>query len=186
MEFCCGGTLQNKLEKSNPSDLPLSLIWQWSFEIIRGLCYLHENGVLHRDLKSENILLDKNNTAKLADLGVAQVDSLLEDKEAKVVEIGLQDQRFISPENLENPTLSSQFTDIFAIGLIFWQMMSGGKIPRHPNEMTTQEKEFWKKELLITREKSFPTIVQMNLKNLSKIVGRQIQMKDQMPKRYRH
>jgi len=91
MEFCDGGTVQ-------------------------GLCYLHENGILHRDLKCENILLDKNNTAKLADLGVSQVDSLLEDKEAKVVEIGLQDQRFISPENLLNPTLSSQSTDIFSMG----------------------------------------------------------------------
>jgi len=65
--------------------------------------------------------MDKINCAKLADFGVAQVDALLQDNEAKVVETDLQDQHFIAPENLENPTLNTQYTDIFAMGLIFWQ-----------------------------------------------------------------
>ena len=80
MEFCEGGTMQGALKKEN---VPWSQRWQWALQISEALAYLHQEGVLHRDLKAENILLDKNGKAKLADLGVAQVDALLQDQEAR-------------------------------------------------------------------------------------------------------
>ena len=95
MEFCEGGTLESALKKKNPT---WEMRWQWALEMSQGLSYLHHEGVLHRDLKAENILLDQAGCAKLADLGVAQVDALLADKDIKAVEQGLQDSRFISPE----------------------------------------------------------------------------------------
>uniref|UniRef100_A0A6B2LXJ2 Protein kinase domain-containing protein n=1 Tax=Arcella intermedia TaxID=1963864 RepID=A0A6B2LXJ2_9EUKA len=55
--------------------------WQWALEITEGLNYLHEIGMLHRDLKCDNILLDGLGRAKLGDLGVSQVDSLFQKNE---------------------------------------------------------------------------------------------------------
>ena len=139
MEFCEGGTLQSVLEKEQLSWLHR---WQWALEITRGLAYLHGQGVLHRDLKAENILLDHYGRAKLADLGVAQVDALLQDKEAHVVEIGLQDSKFIAPERLANPTVSNKKTDIYALGLVFWQLVTG-KVPRRLQMLSEAEKQVW-------------------------------------------
>jgi mitogen-activated protein kinase kinase kinase len=131
LELCEGGSLQRALEKGG---IPDSRLWQWMREIADALAYLHGQGMLHRDLKAENVLIDRHGRAKLADLGVAQVDALLEDTEAKAVDMGLQDVAFIAPENLANVKegslrQSSKATDIYALGLVFWQMISGGQAP---------------------------------------------------------
>ncbi len=126
LEYCEGGSLQKMLSQ-NP---PWSLRWQWALEVSQGLAYLHHQGILHRDLKAENILLDGQKRARLADLGVAQVDALLQRKEAYVVAEGLQDLNFIAPEQVENRTLSTAATDIYALGIVFWQIVTGKK-PRN-------------------------------------------------------
>jgi len=59
---------------------------QWVVQIAEALAYLHKEGLLHRDLKAGNILLDSQGKAKLADLGVSQVDEFLQEHEAKIVQ----------------------------------------------------------------------------------------------------
>jgi len=145
MEFCEGGTLQSKLEKDN---VPYSVRWQWALELAEGLAYLHDQGILHRDLKAENVLLDKNGRAKLADLGVAQVDALVQDTEAYVVAKGMHDLHFIAPENFtvegqpDNRRISTKATDIYALGLVFWQIASKGQIPRKERELSFEERTY--------------------------------------------
>jgi len=145
MEFCEGGTLQSKLEKDN---VPYSVRWQWALELAEGLAYLHDQGILHRDLKAENVLLDKNGRAKLADLGVAQVDALVQSTEAHVVAKGMHDLHFIAPENFtvegqpDNRRISTKATDIYALGLVFWQIASKGEIPRKERELSFEERTY--------------------------------------------
>jgi WD40 repeat protein/serine/threonine protein kinase len=146
MEFCEGGTLQKTLERG---EVPWSKRWQWALQITEALAYLHSEGVLHRDLKAENILLDRHGKAKLADLGVAQVDALLQEREAKVVEKGIQDKRFIAPENMSNQTVSTKATDVYALGLVFWQIVTG----KEPAELTEFSYRYaWREGRHIQRE----------------------------------
>lgn len=68
MEYCSLGTLNKRL--ANPVDIKLKL--KWMEQLTTALTYLHSNNIVHRDLKTDNILLSDNDCVKLADFGVAR------------------------------------------------------------------------------------------------------------------
>lgn len=120
MEFCAGGTLQGVV--STKENTLLENL-KWGLQISKGLSYLHHSGILHRDLKAENVLIDSLGRAKLADLGVSQVDALLDDQEAKAVEMGLQDYRFCAPETVRQIYKKGRYPKKIFVGLTLfkWQ-----------------------------------------------------------------
>lgn len=81
MEFCNRGDLQNLLKKAkekNVAGLKESVVWNIGLQVISGLYYLHKKHILHRDLKSANVFLMKNENnpnylVKIGDLGVAKL-----------------------------------------------------------------------------------------------------------------
>jgi NIMA (never in mitosis gene a)-related kinase len=81
MEFCNRGDLQNLLRKAkekNVTGLKEPVIWNICLQVISGLNYLHKKHILHRDLKSANVFLMKdesnpNYLVKIGDLGVARL-----------------------------------------------------------------------------------------------------------------
>ncbi|EMG50749.1 sepH Cytokinesis protein sepH [Candida maltosa Xu316] len=70
LEYCEGGSLR-QLYKRLKKGLPESQIINYVRQILQGLNYLHEQGVVHRDVKAANVLLTENDHVKLADFGVA-------------------------------------------------------------------------------------------------------------------
>ena len=70
MEYCAGGSLRNVLELMGPlSEERVLVIGR---QVLEGLGYLHGQGVVHRDVKAANLLLDMHGRVKLGDFGVAQ------------------------------------------------------------------------------------------------------------------
>ena len=68
MEFMAGGGLDGLIDRE---DLTEARIAELSRDILAGLAYLHRRNIVHRDMKSDNVLLTADGRAKLADFGVA-------------------------------------------------------------------------------------------------------------------
>jgi NIMA (never in mitosis gene a)-related kinase len=75
MEYADDGDLENKIQKhiKNKTNFSENEIWSYLIQMIQGLKALHDNRIMHRDLKSANVFLLKNGTLKLGDLNVSKV-----------------------------------------------------------------------------------------------------------------
>lgn len=88
-------------------------------QFIDGLEYLHKKGMSHRDLKTENILLDSHYNLKIADFGYASAKSTNE------TQVGTED--YMAPEILLGKKYNGQVADIFGAGLILFMMVAQSK-----------------------------------------------------------
>ncbi|KAK2971098.1 hypothetical protein RJ640_005245, partial [Escallonia rubra] len=75
VEYLPGGALKSYLIKNRRKKLAFKVVVQMALDLARGLSYLHSQKIVHRDVKTENMLLDKTRTIKIADFGVARVEA---------------------------------------------------------------------------------------------------------------
>lgn len=99
--------------------------------VARGLHYLHNQGVLHRDLKSANVLIDDTWSAKLADFGLSKI------KSASIMTIKKRSNaiQWMAPESLTRRPVYTEKSDIYSYGVILWEIMTG----KRPYEGLTEE-----------------------------------------------
>ena len=93
-------------------------------QIARGLQAIHRLEMVHRDLRPENIMIDRAGTAKLIDLGSVRVAGLIEPTVTDVGEPVLGLVQYVAPECLLGETASEQ-SDLFSLGVIAYQMLCG-------------------------------------------------------------
>lgn len=101
----------------------------WGIELAKGMDEIHNTGIIHRDIKSQNIMIDSNNQIKIVDFGIA-IDETTEDLTKTNVVIG--SPHYIAPELVEqkDPSVAS---DIYAFGIILYEMIAG-KVPFSGND----------------------------------------------------
>ncbi|MBI4865134.1 MAG: protein kinase [Candidatus Riflebacteria bacterium] len=111
------------LDKEPPG---LSRIMDVAGDIAAGLAHIHENGILHRDLKPGNILLDRAGTAKIIDLGLAR---RLRAGETCLTQEGqmVGTLCYMPPEQLLGEPVDAR-CDIYAFGLILYELLVGGHV----------------------------------------------------------
>ena len=119
MEYCDDGDLQTKINnmKRNKQRFEENSIWNYFIQIISGLKSLHDKKIIHRDLKSANIFLIKeNNQCKIGDLNVSKV---MKEKFLQSPQIGTP--TYSSPEIWKNQPYSYT-TDLWSVGCIIYEM----------------------------------------------------------------
>ena len=112
-------------------------------EICDALQYAHDQGIVHRDIKPENILLDRRGRVKVADFGLAKLiggedESVIggSDKASPALtEVGkvMGTPQYMAPEQVEHPAAVDHRADIYALGVVLYQMLTG-ELPGKPLE----------------------------------------------------
>ncbi|KAG2251606.1 hypothetical protein Bca52824_081742 [Brassica carinata] len=96
VEYVSGGTLKHYLIRNRRKKLAFKVVIKLALDLSRGLSYLHSEKIVHRDVKTENVLLDVQSNLKIADFGVARVEALNpKDMTGETGTLG-----YMAPENL--------------------------------------------------------------------------------------
>ncbi len=122
LEFVEGGNLRELLKEH--TILPPAVASAIVVEILTGLHAAHEKGIIHRDLKLENILLSERGEVKIADFGLAMVrESPRLTLDGDVV----GSPNYMAPEQVTGQEVTPR-TDLFALGLMLFEMLTGIKL----------------------------------------------------------
>ncbi|MBT3225844.1 MAG: serine/threonine protein kinase [Deltaproteobacteria bacterium] len=125
MEFVDGITLENLIQKKRYfSNQAAILIFT---EICSALKYAHDQMVIHRDIKPANILISKEGVVKLVDFGVST--SLDNNSEEGLTKVGMTigTPSYLAPEQIANAKNRDKRTDIYSMGVMFYEMVVGKK-----------------------------------------------------------
>ena len=130
MDYVPGGTLSDRIKAQGR--IPVDEAVKITMQIAAGLDVAHKNGLVHRDVKPDNIMFDADGTPKLADLGVAKFD---DDRKTMVTMTGMVigTPAYMSPEQLMDSHRIDARADIYSLGVVLYEMLAGTR----PNSNST-------------------------------------------------
>ncbi|KAL1733487.1 hypothetical protein EV714DRAFT_204640 [Schizophyllum commune] len=117
LEFCENGSLHNIIKRFGK--FPENLVAVYIAQVLEGLVYLHEQGVIHRDIKGANLLTNKDGTVKLADFGVASTATSTANNDAVV-----GSPYWMAPEVIEQSGATTA-SDIWSVGCVVIELLEG-------------------------------------------------------------
>jgi serine/threonine protein kinase len=121
MEFVDGETLNQRLRREGRLTEALGL--HIGREVAKGLEHAHSRGILHRDVKPENIMLAKSGGVKLADLGLAKFNEDSQRITAEGIAVGTP--HYISPEQARALKETDHRTDLYSLGATLFHVLTG-------------------------------------------------------------
>ncbi len=146
-EFVEGENLKELIGRSGP--LPLRRAVEIAVAVADGLAFAHERGLVHRDVKPQNVLLSPSGAVKVTDFGIAR--SLEVDRGVTQTGTVVGTGEYLSPEQANGGAVSPA-TDVYSLGVVLWEMLAG-RVPfegdnfvavamRHVNEIAPDVRDF--------------------------------------------
>jgi serine/threonine protein kinase len=129
IEYVDGDTLAEWIRERRCADLRVAL--DLAIQFCCGMAYAHSKGLIHRDIKPDNILLSEDGTLKVTDFGLARkviIDGSGELIQKVGIDLGGMTPQYASPEQFIDVTNVGFESDIFSFGLCLWEMICGIKI----------------------------------------------------------
>lgn len=124
MEYVDGVTLRTLIDSK---ELGAEEAQRIVVEVCHALQFAHEEGIVHRDVKPSNILIDKKGRVKIADFGLAKL--AVKDNEERLprgqTTMVLGTPHYMAPEQIEKPATVDHRADIYALGVVFYEMLTG-------------------------------------------------------------
>src|SRR3982751_1971401 len=118
-EYVEGETLKERIRRFGRLEVPESLAY--AIEIARALSAAHDRGIVHRDVKPQNVLVDEEGSAKVTDFGIARTldqEGLTADGRV----LGTTD--YVSPEQALGHAVTGQ-SDLYSLGIVLFEMLTG-------------------------------------------------------------
>ena len=123
MEYIDGITLKNYMERKGALSVKETI--SYSIQILRALEHAHLGGVIHRDIKPQNIMLLKNGQIKVTDFGIAKLPDA---KTLTATDKAIGTVYYISPEQAAGEKGIDRRTDLYSVGVMMYEMLTG-KLP---------------------------------------------------------
>jgi eukaryotic-like serine/threonine-protein kinase len=160
MEFVDGANLKSIAEnlKKQNRGIPVEIATFIAIEICKGLAYAHEARdsntgaplhIVHRDMSPPNVLITKYGEVKIVDFGLAKASSQLEKSEPGIIKGKFS---YLSPEAALGQEVDPR-TDIFAVGIILWELLAGQRLFLGDTDFQTVKK---------VQQAQIPGVVQYN------------------------
>lgn len=119
MEYIEGITLKEYIDKKGGLEWREALYF--AIQILKALQHAHDKGIVHRDVKPQNIMLLENGTIKVADFGIARFSH---SETRTMTEKAIGSVHYISPEQAKGE-LTDEKADIYSVGIVLYEMLTG-------------------------------------------------------------
>src|SRR5438128_8222797 len=119
MEFLDGRSLKELIVSRGPA--PVSVAIDYARQILGALRFAHRNGIVHRDIKPHNVLVDSEGRLKVTDFGIARAGASSQMTEAGSI-IGTA--QYLSPEQAKGAPVD-QTSDLYSVGVVLYELLTG-------------------------------------------------------------
>lgn len=120
MELVEGITLKQYMERKGP--IPWREAVYFAKQIARALAHAHAKGVIHRDIKPQNMLLLRDGTLKVGDFGIAALENEIRDESGTAI----GSIHYIAPEQIRGESPDAR-SDLYSLGVVMYEMLTGQK-----------------------------------------------------------
>lgn len=131
MEYLEGGTVAGRLAMG---PLPERQAAEVAADAASALQAAHDAGIVHRDIKPHNLLLDRHGVVKVSDFGVARVDR---ERRLTMVNMSLGTLAYMAPEQQRDAATVDHRVDVYALGATLWAMITG----RRPTTLVSADRD---------------------------------------------